>query len=125
MIDPFSSITSALSKADKYTLNTFQINFVPIQDKTWKENSERVLKILKSKYPEFLKNFLLSKYYIILKILSFPITALAWTIKLFWRKEEEEIKEVIEEDQKKDINKNILNKLSLSGYEVSINIIHA
>ncbi|MDR3150680.1 MAG: hypothetical protein LBU14_03575 [Candidatus Peribacteria bacterium] len=45
-IDPFSSITSALSKSGKYTLNTFQINFVPIKDKSWKNNSEKVLKIL-------------------------------------------------------------------------------
>jgi hypothetical protein len=114
-----------LSKADKYTLNTFQINFAPIQDKTRKKNSEKVLKILKSKYPEFLKNFLLSKYSIIIKILSFPVTALVWTIKLFWRKEEEELEKVVEEEQKNDTNINILNKLSLSGYKVSINIIHA
>jgi hypothetical protein len=123
VIDPFSSITSALSKVDKYTLNTFQINFIPIQDKVWKKNSEKVLEILKSKYPKFLKDFLLSKYSIIIKILFFPITALVWIVKLFWRKEE--LEKIVEESQKDDTNINILNKLSLSGYKVSINIIHA
>ncbi|MDR1945534.1 MAG: hypothetical protein LBQ59_05860 [Candidatus Peribacteria bacterium] len=113
-----------MSKADKYTLNTFQINFTPVQDKNWKKNSDRVLRILGAKYPRFFKNFLLSKYFIILKILFFPITALVWMIKLSWKKEED-LEKSVDENPKDDINKNILNKLSLSGYKVSVNIIHA
>ena len=35
MVDPFSSITSSLSKTGKYTLNTFQVNFTPIRDSIW------------------------------------------------------------------------------------------
>jgi hypothetical protein len=99
MIDPFSSITSALSKADKYTLNTFQINFAPIQDKTWKKNSEKTLNILNSKYPTFFKNFLLSKYFLILKIVFFPITIIVWVIKLSWKKGAE-VEEVPVENSK-------------------------
>lgn len=125
-IDPFSSITSALSKSGKYTLNTFQINFVPIKDKSWKNNSEKVLKILWSKYPEWLKDFLLSKYFIILKILISPFLAIAWFIKLIWQKEKiSSYSDTIKEENDNLISKNILNKISLSWYKVSINIIHA
>ena len=134
MVDPFSSITSALWKAWKYSLNTFQVNFVPVMDKDWKKNSDKVLSIILSKYPRWLKNFMLSKWFIIVKIIIFPFTCIAWIFSFFMKKWEENL-EVLDEvwwtatdnsdsaDWK--INKAITNKLSLSWYKVSINIIHA
>jgi hypothetical protein len=38
MVDPYSSITSALNKTGAYSLNTFQINFSPITNKAWKKD---------------------------------------------------------------------------------------
>jgi len=37
MVDPYSSITSALSRTGNYSLNTIQINFAPVENKTWKK----------------------------------------------------------------------------------------
>jgi hypothetical protein len=128
LVDPFSSITSALSKTGKYTLNTFQINFIPIKDSVWKEKSLETIKVLESKYPAKLKNFILSKYFIIIKILFFPITALLWITKQLWKVQDDtssSAEETNSSTEETSSNKNILDKLSLSGYNVSINIIQA
>jgi hypothetical protein len=53
-VDPFSSITSALSRTGKYTLNTFQINFTPIPNRSWKKWLSNTIKVLMSNYPNFL-----------------------------------------------------------------------
>lgn len=126
VIDPFSSITSALSKTGKYSLNTFQVNFVPSRDTEWKMNSEKTIKILDSKYPEKLKSFMLSKYFIFFKIIFFPITAIVWLTKLLWKSENLVSPTTEETSSTEDLsNKNMLEKLSLSGYNISINIINA
>jgi hypothetical protein len=73
MVDPFSSITSALSRTGKYTLNTLQINFTPIKDKSWKKNAGKTIEVLASTYPGWVKRFMMSKYFLLFKILLFPI----------------------------------------------------
>lgn len=131
MVDPFSSITSALSRTWKYTLNTFQINFTPVVDNDWKKDKDRIIKILLAKYPKIFKKLLLSKYFIIAKILLFPFVLLWKLISLFIPKWEEQ--EEVDDDKKsedknpdeRDTPEYFKNKLSLSGYKTSINVIHA
>lgn len=124
MVDPFSSITSALSKSGKYTLNTFQINFTPVKDSFWKTDSEKIIKIITSKSPDFIKKILLSKYLIILKIFVFPFVLFWKIIKLFLKRDEESSSE--ETEKKEDeVAEYFKTKLSLSGFNTSINIIHA
>lgn len=119
--DPYSSITSAISRAGKYTLNTVQINFEPEDEKKWKKNSEKIIEILLSDSSDFIKNFKLSKKYIFIKILLFPFVIL-WKIfiKIIFRNVEEKQEE--KEDEKKAI---IEAKLKKIWFNVSINIIHA
>ncbi|MDD3144712.1 MAG: DUF87 domain-containing protein [Candidatus Gracilibacteria bacterium] len=128
IVDPFSSITSALSRTGKYTLNTFQVNFTPIKDESWKDKSDKIIKVITSKYPNFIKKILLSKYLIIFKILIFPFTFLVKLISLFTNKGDDggTSDDTSSDDDGDDgINKFFKNKLSLSGYNTSINIIHA
>lgn len=131
MVDPFSSITSSLSKVWKYSLNTFQINFEPAQDKAWKNNSDKIIKILNSNFPNYIKKIMMSKYFIILKILLFPITIIIFIINILWKTNEGSLEALEAEtssdsDKKEDSpNKNMINKLSLSWYNISINLIHA
>lgn len=124
MVDPFSSITSALSRTWKYTLNTFQINFTPIVDDDWKKDKDRTIKILLAKYPKIFKKLLFSKYFFITKIFLFPFLIIWKLISLFIPKWEDEWweKEWADENETPEYFK---NKLSLSGYKTSINVIHA
>lgn len=119
VLDPFSSLTSAISRSWKYTLNTFQINFCP-SDEKWKKNSEKIINILFSKTSDKFKKLQLSKNYIWFKIWIFPFFILAKFMKIFLKIQKEEILE--EENQDK---KMIEEKLEKSFYDVSINIIHA
>lgn len=132
MVDPFSSITSALARTWKYTLNTFQINFTPIIDNEWKKDKDKIIKLLLSKYPKTIKKILFSKYFIILKILLFPLLIIWKLISLIILKNNEV--EVEEEKwweskekwwEQNQIPEYFKNKLSLSWYMTSINIIHA
>lgn len=93
-IDPYSSITSALSKTGKYSLNTFQVNFSPVSSKSWKKNAKKIIPILTSNYPRFLKNILLHPAFIYFKILAFPIYLLFKFIALLIPKHEEEVPKV-------------------------------
>jgi len=139
-VDPFSSITSALGRTGKYTLNTFQINFTPIHSKSWKKWLVRVIKILSSKYPKYIKKILLNSKFIYLKIILFPIILLIKLIKLFTKKIEEETttlseeylsnsataEEIVEIDGKNvKVPVFMKNKISLEWYNTSINVIHA
>lgn len=126
MVDPFSSITSSLSKTGKYTLNTFQVNFTPVRDNVWKKDSDKIIKIITSKSPDFIKKLLLSKYFIVFKILVFPFILFWKLISIFTKKDEEESSPSEENNDSEEwVNKFLKNKLSLSGYKTSINIIHA
>jgi len=128
MVDPYSSITSALWRTGKYTLNTFQVNFTPIQDNEWKDSAWDIAKILTSKSPKFIKNILLSKYYIFIKILLFPFFLLGKFIWLFLTKSEEEEESSDEgskdskEEKPADFYK---NKIIKWWYNTSIHLIHA
>lgn len=119
--DPFSSITSAISRSWKYTLNTFQINFCPAEEKIWKKNSDKIIEIILSNYSDFIKKIRLSKNYIWIKILFSPFTFIWKLFKIFlkWKDEEKEEKK----DEEKE--KHIKEKLTKQAYNVSINIIHA
>jgi hypothetical protein len=71
-IDPFSSLTSALTKSGKQGIRFFQVNFSPIPDRVWK--NDELIRILSSKYPKFLKKFMLTKWYKYLKYLMLPFS---------------------------------------------------
>ena len=122
VLDPFSSITSAIWRSWKYTLNTFQVNFFPASEKIWKKNSEKIAEILTSDNSDFVKNLKLSNYYFLIKIITFPFALLLKLFKLiFWRKKEEEQVE----EKENEVKKLIEEKLKKQAYFVSINIIHA
>ncbi len=135
-IDPYSSITSALWKTWKYSLDSFQVNFTPIKEKLWKKNAWHTIFILTSNYPEFVKNILLNPLFqyfqIFFQILFYPF-------KIFWlffkkpeeislnnNEDEQSVNEEIEIwNEKILIPKNFSSKLSGLWYEVWINLIHA
>ena len=135
MVDPFSSITSALSRTGKYTLNTFQINFTPESGKKWKKWVDKTVKILTSNYPDFLKKLLLNPNFIYLKILLFPLILVFKFIALLfpggWSSSTSESEEQSEESSAEDIvwdsniPKIIQNKITLEWFNTSINVIHA
>ncbi len=139
-VDPFSSITSALSKTWKYTLNTFQVNFRPVDDKSWKKNSEKIIKVLESSYPKFIQKILLHPSFIFFKIFLFPVFLFFKFISLvFSRKgDEDEVSDeakaakeltqaLMEEGKNMEDNKKsrFFDKLSLKWFNVSARLIHA
>ena len=141
VVDPYSSITWALWKAWNYSLNTIQINFVPVKDKVWKKNLEKTVKVLISNYPKFLKNFLLDPKFLYLRIILFPVILLinffGFLIHTFFVKSQEEEKkdeentkeekkeEVVLDDKAVDMPAKFIEKISSSWYKTSINVIHA
>lgn len=118
--DPFSSLTSAISRTWKYTLNTFQINFAPLDEKI-KKNSEKITDILLWNYSESIKKLKLSKNYIWFKMGAFPFVLFLKMIKIIFTKKVDEKEENDENENKKIIEE----KLKKPFYNVSINIIHA
>ena len=129
IVDPYSSITSALWRTGKYTLNTFQINFTPIQDKSWKNKKDKnkIVKILLAKHSKFIEKLLFSKYFILFKVLLFPFFLFWKIISLIIPKwENSEGWEITEwSDENKEMPDYFKKKLELSWYMTSINIIHA
>ena len=138
-VDPYSSITSALWRTWKYTLNTLQVNFVPILDWVWKKDLKDIINILISKYPKFIKKIMLSRYYFLIKIFLFPLIIL---MKLFYLLFKWNATEIIEEekqagnkekqnDESLVMEDNIkmpqyfLNKIRKFWYKTDINLIHA
>ncbi len=137
-IDPYSSITAALWKTGIYSLNTFQVNFTPIKNKTWKSNLTETVSVLTSSYPDFIKKILLNpnfKYLkFILNIIFFPIKLIFFFVK---KKELEPIEENQDEDnpswkqqidlweKKVVLDKVFASKVSWLWYETNINLIHA
>ena len=147
IIDPYSSITSALDKAWVYSVNSFQINFAPIKDKFWKKDIKKTLETIDSKYPEFVKKILLEENSdIILKMLVysfiiFPVRIFAFIFSAIFKRKtvEEKLPEEKEEDletktnlqdlwieDKEDkIPRQVIEKISKPAYKVSINILSA
>lgn len=136
-VDPYSSITSSLGRTGTYTLNTFQINFRPADDSSWKKKIDKVLAIHQSSYPDFIKRILLdSKKVLFFKILWFPFILLWKFFGLLLPK-----KEVVSDawwDDKAGKNetieimgamvsipKEIVPKVMQFWYTTDINLIHA
>jgi hypothetical protein len=90
MVDPYSSITSALSQIGNDTLNVFQVNFSPIDDNEWKSGAEKIIKIMEGKLPKFLKKIVLNYNLGWLKLLAFPFYLLGKFISLLLPKADEE-----------------------------------
>ena len=125
MVDPFSSITSALWRTGTYTLNTIQVNFTPEDDNNWKANAQQVADIIRSKHPTFVKKMMMSKYFFLLKIFLFPFAIFAKLIGLIFQKSDEESEPSEgwdEEDKKEEF---FMQKISKGGYKTSIHLIHA
>lgn len=122
MVDPYSSITSALSQIGNDTLNVFQVNFSPIDDSEWKSGAEKVIKIMEWKLPKFLKKIVLNYNLSWLKILALPFYLLGKFISLLLPKTDEETESP---SQDWDILEKFKTKLDPYGYWVNINIISA
>lgn len=129
IVDPYSSITSALARTGTYTLNTFQINFSPAPDNSWKRNIDHTIKILLSNHPDFLKNLELSRKFIFIKILLFPIVLFLKLIAAIFKKwDSEEVSGLEAQDSWEEWSSKVkafMNKISLLWYNTSVNIIHA
>ena len=131
-IDPFSSITWALWKTGKYTLNTIQINFSPVEDRVWKKNFKKITNILVGSYPKFIKKVLLEKRFLPLRIILFPVILILKFIGLLLRRWEENLAEAVEwspmetsELKEDNIHSKFMDKLSCKWYKTSINILCA
>lgn len=114
-IDPFSSLTAALTKNIKWWVRLIQVNFSPIPDRIWK--NEQVIDILSSKKPKFIKNILLSKNWKIFKKIFSPFSIFIQWIKILIHPSKAAIK-----TEKKEPNKILERKLTWFGYTTSINI---
>ncbi len=137
-IDPYSSITSALSRTGKFSLNTIQINFLPIEDNIWKKNFEETIKILTQTKNEFLKKLYLNQKF---KVLKYSVLPIKWIFSFIGfiinphsshHKEDEHSKEdhkhlekTTQDEDRENIPLQIKNKLFLSGFACGINIISA
>ncbi len=140
-VDPYSSITSALSRTWNYSLNTIQINFHPIDNHIWKKDFEDTIKILISKKHRIYKEVLLSKWFKYVKLGLLPVTLLAKFVSIIARPEsyrsdketelEKELKDLKEKEKttmdedKENIPMQIKSKLFLQWFACSINIIAA
>jgi len=129
-IDPYSAITSALWRTWLYTLNSISINFSPIPNSSWKENTGKIITILESQTPDFIKNILLDKRFIYLKMILAPFIYLFKVIsfiidKSFSLNEAEESSETEENKNPEQKTTIFADKLSKLGFSTSISIIHA
>lgn len=121
-IDPYSSITSSLSKIGNNSINIFQINFSPIPDDFWKKDAERIIKILQWNLPKVLKNILVNYNLSFLKIFLFPFYLVVKFISLLLPKHHQEEHY---EEKHEVLSQDIQNKLTHYGYWVNLNIISA
>ena len=135
-IDPFGSLTWALSKTGKYTLNTFQVNFRPIKSKIWKKDTKRTIKVLKANYPQFLKDILLHPLFWYFQIIFFPFFLLWKLLVLLFNRWNKDTWETLPPEEAVDYANDILEnpdkidpkflaKLSSEWYEVDISVVCA
>lgn len=118
-IDPFSSITSALNKANTKNISFMQVNFSPIPDISWK--SEKLLKMLSSKYPKFYKNFLYLDKYRYQRIFLYPLILILRFFWLLFTSNNNQGKKKNHEP-KKEIDTVIIKKTAWFWFNCSINI---
>lgn len=139
-IDTYSSITSSLSKANEFSLNTIQINFHPISDDIWKKNIDLTTKILNQEKNEDSKEDL-NKTLNLLKLGFVPISMFFKFIMILIKpenykkykkqneekkkKEEENIKIIEEEKKPEELPKEVKEKLWYLWFACNINIISA
>ena len=142
-VDPYSSITSSLSKIGTNSLTVLQINFSPVHDSDWKKDVGKIYSILSSNQPKFIKKLLLSENYIYFKILFLPFILIWKFLRLIfsftqnnetewdeWNNDEQETvkignKDVLIDKENRGLPSNILNKIKSPGYATSIWIIIA
>lgn len=144
-VDPYSSLTSSLSKIDGDALSVVQVNFSPVWDVDWKKNAGKVYKILSTNYPRWIKDMLLSKYMIIFQICLFPFILLVKFMILifsFWQSkdvENTETEENSESDETVKVWNNdmlldkenkwlpnyILSKIRAPGFTVDMSVLVA
>lgn len=122
VVDPYSSITSALSQIGNDTLNVFQVNFSPIPDGDWKDGAEKIIKILEWNLPKSIKNIMLNYNLTWLKWLAFPFYIIVKLFSLILPKTEDENGGESDSSPLSDAFK---AKLEPYGYGVNINIISA
>ncbi len=116
-IDPFSSVTSSLNKIWDKNIKFIQINFSPIWETKWK--NKKIIDILSSSYPKFIKNILISKYSLILKIFLWPFYIIfKWLLLIF--NPTKNLKKSDDENIKLD--QNISKKLESFWFNISLNI---
>ncbi len=111
-IDPFSSITSALNKANSKNSSFIQVNFTPTPDYLWKDPNK--IEVMTAKYPKFIKKFLLWKHYKILKSIFSPLWYLVSFIQLIATPAKKK------DDKKAELDPVITKKLTWFWFESSI-----
>lgn len=143
IVDPYSSITSSLSKMGEKSLSVIQVNFSPLWDEDWKKDAGKVYNIISSKHPKYIKDFLLSEHYKYFKIIMFPFVLLGKSIKFLFSiakgNDEPVVEEVSEWEATVKIgNKDVLfdkesqwlpnyvlNKIKSSGFSTDMAILIA
>ncbi len=123
VVDPYSSLTSALWKTGENTLNAFLITFSPIPDSMWKQASLKMLALANLRLPTFLKKFVLLLYE--LKILFVPIIWCMKIIKFFLQTPSDEQAWEEKKDLSDWLDENIKWKLSRLWYGVDMHILCA
>ncbi|MDD5769860.1 MAG: DUF87 domain-containing protein, partial [Candidatus Gracilibacteria bacterium] len=122
-IDPYSSITQALSKIGNSSINIFQVNFSPIPDEFWKKNAEKIINILQSKIPDFFKSIFIYFNFSAFRFIFFPFVLIYKFFSLLIPKNNEEKTGNIEHLD--NIPEDIKTKITHYGYGVDLNIISA
>jgi len=125
IIDPYSSITSSLAKIGKYSLNTLQINFVPLKDSEWKKNVDKIIEVLLAKKHPLIEKMLLHPWFSFLKILFRPFYWILMFVRILIGKSMDDSYTEEKEQEEQMIKKDFLDKIASPGYGVSLNIIHA
>ena len=115
-IDPLSSITSAVTKATKDEFACMQVVFSPIYDASWK--SERIVEILTSHRPKWMKKLLVGQFGWVLEVLTYPFKWLYFLIKLVAGVSSEEVTEHTKPES--EAGKIILEKITPFGYAVTL-----
>lgn len=113
MIDPLSSMTSALTKVPRDAVGGFMIEFRPVEDSYWRTPAKRV--ILKYHLPQKLKVLLLS-YGWMFRTLFFPFRLVLSFIGLLFPTEPSDSHEKKEEEEE-------MSKTESFGYLTDITLI--
>ncbi|MCH8519022.1 type IV secretion system DNA-binding domain-containing protein [Candidatus Gracilibacteria bacterium] len=122
-VDPYSAITSALSKTGKYTLTSFSVHFRPLPNYKWKKRSEYISKVLQSSLPKSLQKLLLHPSYSFLKILFYPFIFFGKILSFLIVGGESQKEEVLSSGE--ETQNPFFNKLSREAYEVDITLLAA